>query len=155
MTAWSLLTASDDPTSHSSPTPPVGQPNMQISNIPRVPPSFPLSIRLHSQKGPSLLSLVLPPALSAQAPPPRRMSQSASRFCCCCLTGWRKCETKTKINVLLLGGLWRLTMEITLPCISWLLCCIQEQASIHHNEWGNVAMHKLGYSHNSMNFLLF
>lgn len=105
MTAWSLLTASDDPTSHSSPTPPVGQPNMQISNIPRVPPSFPLSIRLHSQKGPSLLSLVLPPALSAQAPPPRRMSQSASRFCCCCLTGWRKCETKTKINVLLLGGL--------------------------------------------------
>lgn len=37
-------------------------------------------------------------------------------------------QDKTKITVVVLWGLWRLTTEseraLTLPCISWLLCCI-------------------------------
>lgn len=49
MTVWSPSTASGDPTSPSSPTPPVGRPK-RLSNIPLVPPSALHPTRLHSQK---------------------------------------------------------------------------------------------------------
>lgn len=114
MTVWSLLTANEDPTSPSSHILPVEQPK-QLKTF--------FWSHLHSLHQTALsegrgLSHILP-ALSAEAVIGYNSHNLHVVF-------YRKEEVqeKTKINVFFLCGLWRLTMEITLPYISWLLCCI-------------------------------
>lgn len=151
MTAWNLSTATNDPTSHSSPTPPVGQPNMQISNIPSVPRSFPLSIRLHSQKA---------PACSASSSPSIVCTSPPSDVSVCeplLLLFYRMEEVRDKNKDKRACSWWPLKTDhgdnTTLHFLVVML--YTEQASVLHNERGNVAMHKLGYSHSSMVFFSF
>lgn len=146
MTVWSRLTASGDPTSPSSPTLPVERPK-RLSNIPPVPPS-PLTPALHptalSRPGPQPCVL---PALSAE---PAVGCNSHDLH----VVFYRKEEIQDKTKITVVVVVWPLKTDhgdnTTLHFLVVML--YTEQASIHHNERGNAAMHKLGYCYKSMKF---
>lgn len=149
MTAWSRLTASGDPTSPSSPTLPVERPKRlsKHSSGPAVspPPPSPTPQNHHhhhhhptalSRPGPQPCVLPVLPALSAESVVGTQQSRSA----------YRKEEIQDKTKITAVVVVWPLRTDhgdnTTLHFLVVML--YTEQASIHHNEWGNAAMRKLG-----------
>lgn len=130
MTVWSHSTASVDPTSPSSPTPPVGRPKRPPCTLPVRPPlphPNPGLTRLHSQKSPLPFSLL--PASS-----------------CGRIYNLQLCVFQEGGNFFFKGcsceAFWRPTTEreLTLSLHFLVVMLYTEQASIRHNERGNVAM---------------
>lgn len=133
MTVWSPSTASGDPTSPSSPTPPAGRPK-RLSNIPLVPPSPPHPHPTALSKRPGGHSPVLT-ALSADAAVGCNSHNLRVVF-----LQERGSRRQNKDNC---GcSVWPLKTDhgdnTTLHFLVVML--YTEQASIHHNEWGNVVM---------------
>lgn len=158
MTVWSPSTASGDPTSPSSPTPPVGRPE-RLSKHSSGPTASPHPTWLHSREkktkqkkksgatAPSSQHCLQMPSLDVTFKIWKLRFSFLFLSSFFFLTGRRKSKTKTKITVVLCD-LCRLTTESVNTTLHFLIVTLYtEQASIHHNEGGNAVnvMHKSGH----------
>lgn len=129
MTVWSHSTASGDLISPSFHTQPVGRPERLPS-----PPSPPHPTWLHSQKSPSIVCRC-------------RWWISHLQSASCFFQGGNL--KKKEITVVVLWALlknWpQRERELTLTLHFLVIMLYTEQASIHHNDCGNVVLHNWGH----------
>lgn len=147
MTAWSRSTASGGHTFPSSPTLPAGRPE-RLSHALLVPsPPPPPPTRLHSQKPPSIVCR-------------RRFGGlNIYNLQSSCVFQDGGCFKQKQITVVEFVRPFEKTdhreIELTLTLHFLVVMLYTEQASLHHNEWGNVVMHKWGHWYDFLFFPFF